>query len=84
MYNCMYQSVNVVLNEQYMYASVELKKKMIFLYSEKWHFVLPTSIFYFYSHFFFFKFYITGRNEWGVIEIKLKIKLFCILKPCAM
>lgn len=27
MYNCMYQSVNVVLNEQYMYASVELKKK---------------------------------------------------------
>lgn len=56
MYNCMYQSVNVVLNEQYMYASVELKKNMIFLYSEKWHFVLPTSIFYFYSHFFFLSF----------------------------
>lgn len=45
MYNCMYQSMRVVLNEQYMYGCVE--KKMIFLYYEKWHFLLPTLLHHF-------------------------------------
>lgn len=56
--------MNVVLNAQYLYASVEIKK-MIFLYLKKMAFSFIEINFLFLYSFLFLKFYITGRNEWG-------------------
>lgn len=56
--------MNVELNEQYLYACVEIKKNYIFLLKKKWHFLLATLFLFLYS-FFFKSLYITGRNEWG-------------------
>lgn len=62
---CTNVRMNVVLNAQYLYASVEIKK-MIFLYlKKKMAFSFIEINFLFLYSFLFLKFYITGRNEWG-------------------
>lgn len=48
----MYQGMNVDLNEQYLYACVEIKKNYIFLLKKKWHFLLATLFLFLYSYFF--------------------------------